>query len=495
VRFVALALTLAFAPGCGAHPAAPRAGTERPVVQLVRCAPATPVPHLGQMHGAFDTAPLGLQLARYPVQPRRPTFVAVGPATDNTTALPGAKIVEIIGAVTDALATCWDDDDRATERSVQYRLTLRDGAVVAAEPRAAPSARGANPNDACLRRALAGLKFAGSARQGRVTVTLWFSSDHLPMPPKVADETTPLAATMPWTPYAVDAAAPGRGAAAVGHALESVVRARLPAIDACFTRPEPTGSERLVLAVAVSGEVGAVRSGGLGDAALDACITQAMAGARVMVLADEYLQIACDLARGNAEPWRVAPDAGYTVIRLGREPEAPRAPDGLPLGSYLVIAQVETPGAAVDHALARVGRSGGAMLALDGGDRRPPRFLAMAEGGAGPIDPGGASVRVGAQIVTACVRRTEHAAPVRDADAISRIAQDLARTCAGRSCQRATLAIGLEPAARVDALVEVVRAMRRAGFERALITTSSSVCPKGPAIEPPDPDEPAEDLP
>jgi hypothetical protein len=62
-----------------------------------------------------------------------------------------------------------------------------------------------------------------------------------------------------------------------------------------------------MLEINVSGELGDVRTGGLGDARGEGCVTRALGGLRVVTPVEEHVEIACDLARGDAQPWRVSP--------------------------------------------------------------------------------------------------------------------------------------------------------------------------------------------
>src|SRR5262249_46376631 len=120
----------------------------------------------------------------------------------------------------------------------------------------------------------------------------------------------------PWTPYAVFDEPPPRTAPRVARATEGAIRRGLPAIAACFSGPAPVGSLRAMLAVH-AGAVEFARAGGLGDAA-GAGVARQLVGLGVAARTDDAVEIACDFARGEARPWRIAPAAGYAVLEADR---------------------------------------------------------------------------------------------------------------------------------------------------------------------------------
>ncbi len=415
---------------------------------------------------------------------------AVGaPAVDAIAAMLRAKLGE--------LKTCYANDtsDASPAKSVVvYRFTIMaDGKP--ANPRAsAPVISSAL--DVCVKRVLRTLSFAKPAGgELAVSVPLVFdSTGTLVMPARPQG----LEADV-WTPYAhastptLDAA---RGAVRVS---EAAVRSRLAAIDRCFPGPSPTGSARLMLDIDVTGELGPVRVGGLGDAAVEACVAKALGGLHVMTPSPTAVEIACDLARGDAQPWRLAADAGYQVIeaervklRHGPTELVPGASDPAPLepDTYLVLAQRDTPGALLQLALLWANEASVMFGVRDGAGA--PLFLGMGHTlntdieESADTDAVRPALRVGGKTVTGCVSRGTHEAKLSEPAAIGALVQRLAARCRTLGCAP-TLPVAIDSDAVARDLIEVTAAARRAGFDRVLLGGSELGCPVPQRSNPPAP--------
>jgi hypothetical protein len=473
VRVLALVVV---ASACGNH-AGPAAPQSLPSVRLVRCAAATPPPQLG----ADDELGAGVRLAdevtfELASNGKRAVFLGTPRTTGELD-----KILPVLRARQGELTRCHNLEGPATNESVVYRFTIAgDGTVSKVET---TSSLGGGL-DTCVKRVLRSLVFP-SHKSGDVLVTL----------PLVFDSTgrfreqPSVLGLGPWTPFALDSAVPGLAATGAARAMEAAMRGRLDAIDTCFTGPAPTGSLRVMLEINVNGELGEVRTGGLGDAAGEACVTRALGGLRVVTPVDEYVEIACDLARGDAQPWRVAPAAGYGVIeadraqlRHGKATLVPGAtdPEPLPLGTYVVVARRDTPGAMLQLGLLWANNARAVLLALDAGTA-PPVFLGVGQTSATlgeDTDESEAvrpALRVNGKTVTGCAGRATHQATLADPSAVGALVQRLATKCRTIACA-STLLVAIDSDAVARDLVEVTGAARRAGFERVLLGGSELGC-------------------
>jgi hypothetical protein len=265
--------------------------------------------------------------------------------------------------------------------------------------------------------------------------------------------------------------------------MEAVLQKRAPAIGACFGPKGPTGSLRVMLEIGVGGEVGMVRSGGLGDAKGEACVTELLRKVAVVTPIDEHVEVACDLARGDARPWRLALDS-YGVIeveptqlRHGEHTLVPGGaqPESLPVNTYVVVAQPDTPGGMLQAAMMWVADAYVLMLAVRDG-AGPPTFLGIADTGADSDAQARASLRVNKTTVTACANGTTHEAKLAD---LGPLVHKLADTCRSRGCAPA-LFVGIDSDAVARDLIEVASAARRAGFARVLFQTSDAACIAAP---------------
>lgn len=447
------------------------------MLRLVGCAPATPLPVVaGEVGEPIAVAPIAeLQLARQPATATGAT-VTIGAMRDNRTALSQALVRDVLATRTPALAACWRDDGVTAQRTVEYRLALEDGAVTSVEPR---QPRQPVLDDVCVIRVLRGVAFPRSAqRTGQVTVALLFQS------PGAATREQPPPAAVAWSPYAVASDAPGPNDRWVARAVELELRERRPRLEACLHDSAPTGSLRVLVAVMPDGEIVGVRSGGLGDAAIDACIAEALGGVRVRAPASSYTQVACDLAHGNAEAWRLAPAAGYQRVRAGEREVANDSGGAVPFGPYAVIAERGTPGAVLERALGAGGATS-IVVGLATGEARAPLFLAVAPPpSAGVAAAPHVSLVIGPVEVKTCFRRDVHRASVRDPDAVGRLVQAAGAVCRARGCLDETAIVALDTDGHAGDLVEPLRALRRAGFTRIALAPMRYACRQPPPAEP-----------
>jgi hypothetical protein len=195
-------------------------------------------------------------------------------------------------------------------------------------------------------------------------------------------------------------------------------------------------------------------------------------------------EIACDLAHGDAEPWRITPAAGYRVIdatarqlAYGKQTVAADAKPPAPLNdepAYLLVADPDTRGAVLTLGLSWAYEGGAVLVALrDPRVPQAPRFLGMGLSSSAAqddeSDPSGLpAVRLGPVSITACVNRTTQVAKLAEPALVSALLQNVATKCKALACGR-TLVVALDPQAVARDLVEVTGAARRAGFDRILI--------------------------
>jgi hypothetical protein len=288
----------------------------------------------------------------------------------------------------------------------------------------------------------------------------------------------------PWTPFALGDDAPPRSAPLVARATEGAIRRSVAAIAGCFAGPAPIGSLRAMLAVAGDGSIDSARAGGLGDAA-EACVARRLAELHVLTPGREPVEIACDFARGEARPWRVAPAAGYTVLEVG--PRGVRhgeqlvkpgvvAPRPLPADqTFLVVATPDTPGAMIELALEWTEQGDATLIALRDAPRSPLVVgVARTAHQIGGIEAATAwpALRVGGDTVTACVDRASQRASLGDPVAVDGLIRRVAARCRGVHCT-ASLGVAIEADATASQLADVAGAARRAGFERVLLGSYS----------------------
>jgi hypothetical protein len=358
----------------------------------------------------------------------------------------------------------------------QYRLSISSNGDVQS---ASTSSRALGTNlETCVSRVLRGLVFTSSPSGGTTSVTYPLVFD--------STRTEPVAAPLarlddkPWTPFAIAFDRPSRAAIPIARATEAAIRGKLGAIDACFAKSPAKGSLRAMIQLDAEGRPTAARLGGLGDAAGERCAAKVLADLHVLAPSPLLAEIACDLSRGDARPWRVTPTAGYGVIEASREKlqygtqtlqlGASEPPPIADTKTFLVIAEPDTPGSMLELAL-QWAADDVVVIALREG-AASPLFLGVgrtgASLGASSVDAVRPTLRLGTRTLTSCVDRSSQQTKLADPVAIGTLVQRVADKCKKLSCT-GTLAIALDEDARAKDLVEVIGAARRAGFDRILI--------------------------
>lgn len=321
---------------------------------------------------------------------------------------------------------------------------------------------------------------------GSFMVPVMFDSQALDGPkPRPVDPSGGNSAEIPWTPFAVLGGRPS-GAEGIARATEAAVRSRQDAIEQCFATAKPhsrTGSARALIEVSSAGEVFSVRAGGLGERSVEQCIEETLGTLEVISPLARASEIACDISRGDAEPWLVSPDGGYQVVtvdsRQVRHQDLTLVVDGTapeplpPASAALLVVDPAAKGGLITLAIEWVANIENAMIAL-AGDSPSPRYLAMARTAA--IEPGllrdGDVVipmlRVSAQKLTACRGGTARSVALHDPVATSALVSKLAKSCTSPTCA-STLLVALDPDAVAQDLVEVTGIARLHGFDRVLI--------------------------
>ncbi|MCE9572276.1 MAG: AgmX/PglI C-terminal domain-containing protein [Deltaproteobacteria bacterium] len=252
----------------------------------------------------------------------------------------------------------------------------------------------------------------------------------------------------PWAPFDSPQFEPLVPSDAAIAATEATVTARLPALAACFASPSaPTGALRAMLEFGDDGVLVAPRVGGLGDAAIEGCLAAALDGATV---ADPGAggAVACDLARGEPQPWRITPDPRYALIEVGRDVRyADKAIDLAadrfdvpPDRTVLLVADATTPAAQVGAALAWTGSRRTVLLAVRVGAGAPTYVAGFAMSQPGTIarhsEAPRAALGLRAGKVSACVAGAALGeAAIDDRAAIDRLLATVATRCAAARCE------------------------------------------------------------
>jgi hypothetical protein len=466
VRSVALVLLAAC--GGGLDVEAPR---EKPAMRLVECTPAQPlvieVDGRVTAHGRLEESWPGRGKAK------RAASVSLGMPSPSGGMMDAAAIRRGVTAKLTELGRCYERElaanPSATRHSVSWRFSItQDGRVYYA----GPLTRVLQPvTTSCVSTVLRALTFPRRTAGGTVSVILPLTFDSIPIAEKPVAVPGSGDDKLAWTPFAVGAFPPER-ATTLARAAERVLDKRAAQLEACFKGPV-TGSLRAVLGVEGDGDVTVARAGGLGDAAVEACVAKELRGAKLLNPLGEPAEIACDFARGDAEPWRVTPLAGYGVIEVDRkearfgkntvvlgEPE----PDVLPSdATYLIVLDRASPGALLATALAWASEGAAMIVALRDGKRAPlylglGRFGIDDELGTRPI----LILRRGT--VQACLGDRSRSGPLAE---VGPLAARLAKHCKSTGCD--SLLVGIEDLVRTGDLVELTSAARRAGFDRVLI--------------------------
>ncbi len=508
---LALFLAIAACSGRGG----PTTPQDRGRVHLVRCKPAPPLPNLDTENavygglmggGGVGTGIIGIGTfgAARPGQgagaPGKPKTAVVLGAPSITGALAASVITRVLQPRVDAMAACASKEPQllasgpaSSKAVVTWRFTVgATGKVIQAD---VTSPILAAPISACVTGVVRAAAFPVPPDGRVVSVTLPIAFDATGTPPE-PPEADPVE---PWTPFAMDPAEAASMNERAARAAEGAMRGKLPAIDECFASSRVTGSLRAMLAVDSDGTLTSARVGGLGDKAIEACVENAMTGLRVMLPMETSGELACDLSRGDALPWRATLDReGYGVVEISRTRvrfgdqmlSAGEVPDTLsdhPM--FVLVADPDAPGALLALAMRWTGDADKTMVAVRGAGPpgAPPQLVGVGHtstAGSGEGEDPRAMLEIGAAGVTACASTWTHTAKLADPAAVDGAAQQLAAKCRSLSCST-SLVIAVDADAVAKDLVAVAGAARRAGFERVLIM-------RGTAGKPPGDDDPAD---
>lgn len=464
-------------------------------IRLVECRPAQPLPTMSaELLASFGRGGggRGMGIVTLPKLKLTITDVTIEAGTFDPAAVKRGLAVRIPN-----LQTCYARDLSSPSlkaKSLRLRFTIGVSGTIAGVREVAD---GRISTPACVRSMLEGSSIGQTPRAGSVLVSVALRAD---LPGAAAsDAPAQLGSSEPWTPFAIDNTPPPEMTSLVARAAETAVRGKLEAMAACFPPKTPTGSLRLLLELGEDGDLIAARAGGLGLRAVDECVRKATAGLRVVSPSSDPAEIACDLARGDAEAWRIAPDAGYrtivatkTGLAYGSQALPGTAPTADPLddeGSYLVAADPDTKGSVLLLALSWAYESTATIVALrDPTGKQPPRYLGMGYNSLASADAEEEdedvgilpALRLGPTTLTACVNRTTQSAKLSEPSLVSALLHNVAAKCRTIECAR-TLVVALEPEAVARDLVEVTGAARRAGFDRVLIGGDVCGVGSGPA--------------
>ncbi len=484
------ALLAALALGCGSRGTAgvPRA---RPTVELVQCRAALPRPMAA---GDADEAMAELVNRRSRAHfrsrraddeggavTRRPT-VSLGTPHSSGPLDAGAVATGVRGEL-DQLTQCYVAARGVPSKAVvSYRLVIRGNGRMAA---AAASGALGGPLDTCVRRVLGRLRFPAKGTTTTATIALVFDATGA-----FATATSPVQKLFsppePWTPFAIGPLPGGMAATSAARITEAVLRSRLVEIERCFAKSSVTGSMRMILELDLAGDLKSVRVGGLGDHDGERCAAKAVADLHVATPLQEHVEVACDLARGNAEPWRIAIAAGYEVIeaeplqlRHGTQTVVPGSsdPPALPENTYVVVGQPDTPGGLLQLAMMWARDADSILLAVADGQRSPV-FLGMASSSSSRAEDDDAiraALRIGRTKATGCVGRSSATAEVSDPHDLGILMRKLAERCHRIRCAP-TLVVAIDSDAVTRDLLEVAGAARRAGFDRVLFGGNELGC-------------------
>lgn len=484
---------------CGPEPApAPVVPAAVPPLRLVGCAPAAPLPRTGTDPGSPGPSggddEFGAITYAAPVRPRSRTGVprVIAGAPTVTGPLDRVVVERLVRSHLPQLRACYERELAAyPEMTGTVTVTFvagPDGKVAATSVLGSGVAPAVS---ACAVQVMQALQFP-TGQPISVSYPFQFVVGGEPAEPPRAVPSPGMHPGAPWTPFALGDEPPSRTARLVARATEGAIRRTLPGIAACFSGPAPLGSLRAMLAVRGDGSIESARAGGLGDVA-EACVARRLAELHVLIPAHDPAEIACDFARGDARPWRIAPGAGYTVLEAG--PHGVRhgddvvtpgvvAPRPLPADqTFLVVAGPDTPGAMIELAVEWTEQGDATLIALRDGPRAP-LVIGVARtahqlGGAEAATAWPA-LRVGSRMVTACVDRASLRAALADPVAVDALARRVAARCRGLRCS-ASLAVTIDADASASQLLEVAGAARRAGFERVLLASYTGCQPARPA--------------
>jgi hypothetical protein len=469
MRRVALVLVAACSGGTGVE--GPRV---KPVLRLVECAPAKPlfveVDGRVTSHGRLDGEGMGWAGGGKPPARRAPSISFGMPSTSGM--MDAMVVRRAVTAKLPDLQKCYERELLAnpavTRHSVAWRFDVaQNGTVPSANPTSQQMSISTN---ACVNRVFRALTFPARPT-GTLTVTLPLTFDSIPISNRPTH--LPIGEKVAWTPFALGAFDPARGTN-VARAAESALRGKSTELEACFgSRANAAGSLRALLGVQADGTVAMIRAGGIGEHTVERCVERALGGVRVFNPLGDATEIACDFARGDAQPWRVTPSSGYGLIAATRKEMTfgqksivvgALEPDALPANAtYLIVAEPDTPGSVLTNALAWASEGDASLVALRDGNRAP-MYLGMGRIGHDDAIATRPMLMLARNRVQACLGKQSREGKLSEA---GQLAQKLATRCKSQRC--GSLVIGMDDLSLAKDLVEITGAARRAGFERVLI--------------------------
>jgi hypothetical protein len=506
VQALLLSILAITAAGCGGHGGSATTPQDRGRVRLVRCRAAPALPTLdaesriyggllgteagGVGIGSIGVGPVGVLRVAPPgdgsgAAPAKPAMAVALGAPSITGALAPSVIMRVLQHRMTELTACAAKEEplllsgpSTSKAVVEWRFTVgATGKVIQADVTShvlSPAIA------ACVTGVVRGSAFPAPSDGRVVAVTLPIAFDGTGAAPSAPEAD----AVMPWTPFALDATEAANITERAARAAEGAMRGRLAGIEACFASSQATGSLRAMLAVESDGTLASARVGGLGDKAIEACVENAVTGMRIMLPQETSGELACDLSRGDAQPWRVTPDrGGYGVVEISRtrvrhgDQTLSSAEDADTLTDhtmFLLVAEPDATGAMLGLAMKWTNDADATLVAVRAA--KPPGAAPLLLGvghtaatgkEGGDLDAVRATLEVGATTLTACASRWRHVAKLADPAALDGAAQKLAARCRTLACAP-TLVVAVDRDAVAKDLVEVVGAARRAGLERVL---------------------------
>jgi hypothetical protein len=180
-----------------------------------------------------------------------------------------------------------------------------------------------------------------------------------------------------WTPFArvlpvVEAA----DNAQIDDGVAAAIKAKLADLDRCFAGNSAAGSLRAVIALGATAADTKVRAGGFGDATVERCVADAL-HALPFAPASHPHEVACDLARGGDQPWRVA-TAGYTVVHAAKAGAQVEGGTVAKDRIAVIVVDADAPGSAIVAAITAAADAPVALVALQ--DKGAPLVVAVAPG-------------------------------------------------------------------------------------------------------------------
>lgn len=315
----------------------------------------------------------------------------------------------------------------------------------------------------CLKHVISELSFGASPAKGDERTLV---SQKLTFAWSPGTSSQPRPEPKAWTPFAAGPRAPASVAdPAAALFPPSLTLAKL---ESCLG--ERTGSFRTVVKIATDGGVIGARTGGLGDKDAETCVSTALIGLKTQPVA-LVTEVACDFQRGDATPWRLSLDAGYTVIEAGK----PYVPDDKDAEkTFVVIAEPKTTSADLATALLASMRGAASLVALRA-DAGPPIFVAAGPQPLSTSDPSSPLTLDTRDPLTICggLLDASKSAAFNDADKLLGAAS---RRCTHRPCP-SMLVISTTGTHTALELAALAGAARGVDFERIVISPGSS-CPR-----------------